>query len=213
VEPEHVVVCCAASQALTVLWQALRAQGGRLCRGRGSWLALAAVHGRACRARGGPRAGGRGRLVVSELAGRRRGCSSDDAGCISIRPGVVMTAERRSALIRWTRERRALIVEDDYDVEYRLRPGAGGLPSGPGTGPGRVRRDDEQGRWAGPRLRLAWVVPPSYLIDDVENMLLVTGVTPPTLDQMGHGLVYRRRRARASSAFDAPRATAPSETS
>ena len=35
-----------------------------------------------------------------------------------------------------------------------------------------------------PALRLAWVVPPSYLIDDVENVLLVTGVTPPTLDQV-----------------------------
>ena len=29
VEPEHVVVCCAASQALTVLWHALRQHGGR----------------------------------------------------------------------------------------------------------------------------------------------------------------------------------------
>ena len=31
-----------------------------------------------------------------------------------------MTAERRAALITWARERRALIVEDDYDVEYRF---------------------------------------------------------------------------------------------
>ena len=29
VEPEHVVVCCAASQALTVLWHVLRNRGGR----------------------------------------------------------------------------------------------------------------------------------------------------------------------------------------
>jgi GntR family transcriptional regulator/MocR family aminotransferase len=29
VEPDHVVVCCAASQALTVLWQVLRNRGGR----------------------------------------------------------------------------------------------------------------------------------------------------------------------------------------
>src|SRR6266851_2801580 len=29
VEPDQVVVCCAASQALTVLWQAVRKQGGR----------------------------------------------------------------------------------------------------------------------------------------------------------------------------------------
>jgi len=35
-----------------------------------------------------------------------------------------------------------------------------------------------------PALRIAWVVPPSHLIDDVENVLLVTGVTPPTLDQV-----------------------------
>ena len=35
-----------------------------------------------------------------------------------------------------------------------------------------------------PALRLAWVVPPSHLIDDVEDVLLVTGVTPPTLDQV-----------------------------
>lgn len=29
VEPEHVVVCCAASQALTVLWHVLRQRGAR----------------------------------------------------------------------------------------------------------------------------------------------------------------------------------------
>ncbi len=29
VDPEHVVVCCAASQALTVLWHVLRKHGGR----------------------------------------------------------------------------------------------------------------------------------------------------------------------------------------
>ncbi len=33
-------------------------------------------------------------------------------------------------------------------------------------------------------MRLAWVVPPSHLIDDVEAALLVTGVTPPTIDQI-----------------------------
>jgi GntR family transcriptional regulator/MocR family aminotransferase len=35
-----------------------------------------------------------------------------------------------------------------------------------------------------PALRLAWIVPPPYLIDDVENEFLVTGVNPPTLDQI-----------------------------
>ena len=35
-----------------------------------------------------------------------------------------------------------------------------------------------------PALRLAWMVPPAHLIDDLEDVLRVTGVTPPTLDQM-----------------------------
>ncbi|HXP55863.1 MAG TPA: PLP-dependent aminotransferase family protein, partial [Streptosporangiaceae bacterium] len=35
-----------------------------------------------------------------------------------------------------------------------------------------------------PALRLAWMVPPAGLIDEVESVLMITGVTPPTLDQL-----------------------------
>ena len=48
--------------------------------------------------------------------------------------GVVMTAERRGALIAWARERRALIVEDDYDVEYRFGRDPVWPPGGAGAG-------------------------------------------------------------------------------
>ena len=33
--------------------------------------------------------------------------------------GAVMSAERRAALVAWAKDRDALILEDDYDAEYR----------------------------------------------------------------------------------------------
>jgi GntR family transcriptional regulator/MocR family aminotransferase len=120
-------------------------------------------------------------LVVSELA-------AADVDAVVITPahhyptGVVMTAERRGALIAWARERGALIVEDDYDVEYRF--GRDPVASLQGLAPDLVAFVGTTSKTLAPALRLAWVVPPSHLIDDVEDLLLVTGVTPPTLDQV-----------------------------
>src|ERR1700730_8950622 len=93
-----------------------------------------------------------------------------------------MSAERRGALIAWARDRGALIVEDDYDVEYRF--GRDPVASLQGLAPDLVAFVGTTSKTLAPALRLAWVVPPSHLIDDVEDVLLVTGVTPPTLDQI-----------------------------
>ena len=181
VEPEHVVVCCAASQALTVLWHVLRSRGARRVavedpgwrwqRYTVEHAGLEAVPVRvdACG------------LVVEELA-------AANVDAVVMTPahqyptGVVMTAERRAALITWARERQALIVEDDYDVEYRF--GQEPVSSLQGLAPEVVAFVGTTSKTLAPALRLAWVVPPSQLIDDVENVLLVTGVTPPTLDQV-----------------------------
>ena len=98
------------------------------------------------------------------------------------RPPVPTTCARRGALIAWARERGALIVEDDYDVEYRF--GRAPMASLQGLAPDLVAFVGTTSKTLAPALRLAWVVPPSHLIDDVEDVLLVTGVTPPTLDQV-----------------------------
>jgi GntR family transcriptional regulator/MocR family aminotransferase len=181
VDPEHVVVCCAASQALTVLWHVLRRRGGRRVgiedpgwrwqRYTAEEAGLEAVPIRVD-------ADG---MVVSDLA-------AADVDAVVMTPahhyptGVVMTAERRGALIAWARERGALIVEDDYDVEYRF--GRAPMASLQGLAPDLVAFVGTTSKTLAPALRLAWVVPPSHLIDDVEDVLLVTGVTPPTLDQV-----------------------------
>ncbi len=181
VEPEHVVICCAASQALAVLWHVLRSRGGRRVAVEDPgwrWQRYTVEHAGLEAVPVRVDADG---LVVSELA-------AADVDAVVITPahhyptGVVMTAERRSALITWARDRQALIVEDDYDVEYRF--GRNPMASLQGMAPDLVAFVGTTSKTLAPALRLAWVVPPSHLIDDVESVLLVTGVTPPTLDQM-----------------------------
>ena len=181
VEPDHVVVCCAASQAMTVLWQVLRKHGGRRVAIEDPgwrWQRYTVEHAGLEAVPVRVDADG---LVVSDLA-------AADVDAVVMTPahqyptGVVMTAQRRAALITWARERRALIVEDDYDVEYRF--GREPVASLQGLAPDLVAFVATTSKTLAPALRLAWIVPPSHLIDDVENVLLVTGVTPPTFDQI-----------------------------
>jgi GntR family transcriptional regulator / MocR family aminotransferase len=181
VEPDHVVVCCAASQALTVLWHVLRSRGARRVAIEDPgwrWQRYTIEHAGLEAVPVRVDADG---LVVSELI-------AADVDAVVMTPahhyptGVVMTAERRAALLTWARERHSLIVEDDYDVEYRF--GREPVASLQGLAPDLVAFVGTTSKTLAPALRLAWIVPPSHLIDDVENVLLVTGVTPPTLDQI-----------------------------
>ncbi len=180
-EPEHVIVCCAASHALTVLWRALRHQGARRVAVEDpGWRPQRRTVERAGLKAIPVRVDTDG-LVVSELA-------TADVDAVVLTPahhyptGVVMTAERRGALIAWARQRRALIVEDDYDVEYRF--GRDPVASLQGLAPDLVAFVATTSKTLAPALRLAWMVPPAHLIDDIEDELEVTGATPPTLDQI-----------------------------
>src|SRR5206468_12297299 len=120
-------------------------------------------------------------MVVSELA-------AADVDAVVMTPahhyptGVLMTAERRGALIAWARDRGALIVEDDYDVEYRF--GRDPVASLQGLAPDLVAFGGTASKTLAPALRLAWVVPPSHLLAAVEHVPLVTAATPPTLAQI-----------------------------
>ena len=74
--------------------------------------------------------------------------------------GVVLTAARRTALLDWARADN-LIIEDDYDAEYRYdRAPVGALQ---GVAPDRVvyRRLDQQDPGAGPAARAGWCCRPS----------------------------------------------------
>src|SRR6266550_1779237 len=138
VDPEHVVVCCAASQALTVLWHVLRKRGGRRVAVEDPGWRWQRYTAEAARLEAVPIRVDADGMVVSELA-------AADVDAVVMTPahhyptGVVMSAERRGALIAWAGPRRA-----DRRGRIRrgvpVRPRPGGLPPGPGPGPGRNRR-------------------------------------------------------------------------
>jgi GntR family transcriptional regulator/MocR family aminotransferase len=181
VEPERVVVCCGVSHGLSALWHALRERGARRIGIEDPgwrWQRYTVEH--AGLEAVPVRVDGDG-LVVSEL----EACNVD---AVVLTPahqyptGVVMTAERRSALIAWARKHETLIVEDDYDAEYRFDRDP--VVSLQGLAPDAVAFLGTTSKMLAPALRLAWMVLPSPLLDDVEHELLVTGATPPTVDQM-----------------------------
>jgi GntR family transcriptional regulator / MocR family aminotransferase len=73
--------------------------------------------------------------------------------------GVVMSAERRAALIEWAEQGDRLIIEDDYDAEL-CRGRVGALQ---GLAPDRVLYIGSASKRLVPGLRLGWMIPPSWL--------------------------------------------------
>jgi GntR family transcriptional regulator/MocR family aminotransferase len=76
--------------------------------------------------------------------------------------GVVLSGERRAALLAWLRANDAIAIEDDYDAEYRYdRAAVGALQ---GLDPDRVIYAGSASKTLAPALRIGWlVVPPSLL--------------------------------------------------
>jgi GntR family transcriptional regulator / MocR family aminotransferase len=72
--------------------------------------------------------------------------------------GVVLTPERRAALLAWARRVDGLIVEDDYDAEFRYdRRPVGAMQ---GTDPQRVALAGSLSKTLSPALGLGWLVTP-----------------------------------------------------
>ena len=95
--------------------------------------------------------------------------------------GVVLPAERRAALLAWARRVDGLILEDDYDAEFRYdrRP----VGTMQGADRSRVVLLGSVSKTLSPALGIGWVVaPPSW----VEPLRAATGppAGPPTLDQL-----------------------------
>ncbi|MES5819129.1 PLP-dependent aminotransferase family protein [Streptomyces sp. RG80] len=84
--------------------------------------------------------------------------------------GVTLHPERRRAFTDWARARGGLIVEDDYDGEFRYdRQPVGALQ---GMAPGHVVYLGTASKTLGPALRLGWMVLPPHLVDAVADAKL-----------------------------------------
>ena len=206
-EADQIVVCAGFNQGLTLLGQVLRESGKRR-------LALEDPSDDTPRA------------IAKSLGLSVVGVPVDDSGIDVGRlertdaKTVVVTAahqfplggvlppERRSALVAWAARRNGLIVEDDYDAEYRYdRAPVGALQ---GLAPQRVVYIGSASKTLAPGLRLGWMALPWSLVDDVAAAKRLADRGSPAIDQLAfadfitHGEfdhhlrrmrpIYRRRR-------------------
>ena len=96
--------------------------------------------------------------------------------------GAVLAPERRAAAVRWAQQRDALIVEDDYDAEYRYdRAPLGAMQ---GLAPDRVVYAGTASKTLAPGLRLGWLVVPPRLVAAVAEAKALADRGSPVLDQL-----------------------------
>ena len=131
--------------------------------------------------------------------------------------GVVTSAERRHALLHWARSTGGLIIEDDYDAEFRYdRTPVGALQ---GLGTDVVVYGGSVSKTLAPGLRLGWLVVPEQLVAAFIDAKYAADLARGVLDQatlaeflasdeMDHHIrrmvtTYRRRRDRLAAAVEA----------
>ncbi|MFC0432675.1 PLP-dependent aminotransferase family protein [Kutzneria buriramensis] len=124
--------------------------------------------------------------------------------------GVVLTGQRRQELIAWARRRGGVIIEDDYDAEFRYdREPVGSLQ---GLGPDCVVSLGTVSKSLAPALRLGWLVAPERLLGALAHSKLVTDRGSPSLDQLALALLiesgrYDRHLRRSRTVYAARRET------
>ncbi|PVE08196.1 PLP-dependent aminotransferase family protein [Streptomyces scopuliridis] len=94
--------------------------------------------------------------------------------------GVVLTPPRRAELIAWADEVDGLVMEDDYDAEFRYdRHPVGTLQ---GMAPERVALMGSISKTLSPALRIGWVAAPPRWIEALSGADTI-GTPPPVIDQ------------------------------
>ncbi|TWD79143.1 GntR family transcriptional regulator/MocR family aminotransferase [Kribbella amoyensis] len=96
--------------------------------------------------------------------------------------GAVASAGTRAALVAWATERDALIIEDDYDAEYRYdREPIGAIQ---GLAPEHVVYAGTASKTLAPGLRLGWLILPRHLVEPMAAAKFADDRGSPVLDQL-----------------------------
>ena len=123
--------------------------------------------------------------------------------------GARLSAPRRAALIRWARQAGALVIEDDFDGEFRYD--VRGLPAlHVLDGQDVVAYVGTASKILSPGLRIAWVVAPPHLRDPLREALAASdeSVSIPAAQALAHFISsgsLTRHLARAARTYAARR--------
>lgn len=178
--PERIVLCSGATQAIGLIAQLLRRHGGLplAMEDPGFW-----VHRVVLRHHG-----------ITPVAVEVDDDGIDVAALLAtgaettlVTPahqsptGVVLTARRRAELLEWARAGH-LVIEDDYDAEYRYdRAPVGALQ---GLGPDRVIYLGSASKTLAPGLRMGWMVLPPELVGPAIELKSLADAGNSVMDQI-----------------------------
>ncbi|MET8095071.1 PLP-dependent aminotransferase family protein [Streptomyces sp. NPDC005236] len=96
--------------------------------------------------------------------------------------GVPLHPDRRAAVVAWARRTGGLVLDDDYDGEFRYdRQPVGALQ---GLDPDHVVHLGTASKSLAPALRLGWLVLPPSLVDEVVSLKGEGGWSTGVLDQL-----------------------------
>jgi GntR family transcriptional regulator/MocR family aminotransferase len=206
-QPHRVVICSGFYQGLMLVARALKARGVRAAAvesfGFDAYRDLLNDAGLRIPAIYVDDLGAR----TTDLAGMR------GVGVVLLTPahqyptGVELSPGRRAAAIDWARATGGVILEDDYDGEFRYdRYPVGALQN---LDPGRVVYFGSVSKSLAPGLRLAWIVVPEDLVPDVvaakgpadgssslEQLTLAEFITSGSYDRHVRSMRQRYRRRR-----------------
>jgi GntR family transcriptional regulator/MocR family aminotransferase len=180
-DPERMVICAGFAQGLGLVLRALAAGGAR----RVAVEEPGPTYREIVAGRTGMQAVP---VPVDEHGIDVAALAATGAAAVVVTPahqapaGVVMAPGRRHALLAWARRHDAIVIEDDYDSEFRYdREPIGTLQ---GLAPDRVALLGSVSKCLAPALRLGWILCPPQLAGPLAHGKRYDDRGCPALDQL-----------------------------
>jgi GntR family transcriptional regulator / MocR family aminotransferase len=181
-DPETIVITSGYAQAVPLLMGLLAARGARTI----------AVEDPSASDDARPIAQALGLNVVGVPVGddgvRVDAVAELDADVLILTPshqwptGGVLSPQARAAVLGWAQRTGALVLEDDYDAEYRYdRAPIGAMQ---GLDPERVAYAGTASKTLAPGFRLGWLILPRELLEPFAEAKLLADRGSPILDQL-----------------------------